>query len=139
MKIETTRIKKDTKGFSDVIDLTGDVNEIIEKYNVNNGIITVFIPGSTGAVTTIEYEPGLVKDIPDFVEKILPRDSHYHHNETWHDGNGFSHMRAALYGPSVTVPIENGKLLLGTWQQITLLDFDARPRNREIIIQIIGE
>lgn len=139
MKIETTRIKKDTKGFSDVIDLTGDVKKTIEKYKVNNGIVTVFIPGSTGAVTTIEYEPGLVKDIPDFVEKILPRDSHYYHNETWHDGNGFSHMRAALYGPSVTVPIENGKLLLGTWQQITLLDFDARPRNREIVIQIIGE
>lgn len=139
MTIKTTKIEKETKGFSDVIDITNDIEELIDRCKVANGIATVFIPGSTGAVTTVEYEPGLKKDIPEFVNKILPQDAYYHHNETWHDGNGFSHMRAALYGPSLTVPFENGRLALGTWQQIVLLDFDARPRKRRVIIQIIGE
>ncbi|MCK4395378.1 secondary thiamine-phosphate synthase enzyme YjbQ [candidate division WOR-3 bacterium] len=139
MTIKTERIEKETKGFSDVIDITNDIEEFIDRCKVANGIATVFIPGSTGAVTTVEYEPGLKKDIPEFVNKILPQDAYYHHNETWHDGNGFSHMRAALYGPSLTVPFENGRLALGTWQQIVLLDFDARPRKRRVIIQIIGE
>jgi len=139
MIIKTTNIQKDTKGFSDVIDLTDDVETFIKQTKVKNGIVTIFIPGSTGAVTTIEYEPGLKKDIPEFVEKLLPSDAYYHHNETWHDGNGFSHMRAALYGPSLTVPLENGKLTLGTWQQIVLLDFDARERRRNIVINIMGE
>ena len=139
MTIKTTRVEKNTKGFSDVIDITNDVEKFIDKCKVTNGIATVFVPGSTGAVTTAEYEPGLKKDIPEFVDKILPQDAYYHHNETWHDGNGFSHMRAALYGPSLTVPFENRRLTLGTWQQIVLLDFDARPRKREIVIQVIGE
>ena len=139
MTIKTTRIEKGTKGFSDVIDITSDVEKFIDKCKVTNGIATVFIPGSTGAVTTAEYEPGLKKDIPEFVDKILPQDAYYHHNETWHDGNGFSHMRAALYGASLTVPFENRRLTLGTWQQIVLLDFDARPRKREFVIQVIGE
>lgn len=139
MTIKTTKIQKDTKGFSDVIDITKDVELFIDKCKVTNGIATIFIPGSTGAVTTIEYEPGLKKDIPEFVEKILPKGTYYHHNETWHDGNGFSHMRAALYGPSLTVPFENGRLTLGTWQQIVILDFDARPRKRKAVIQIMGE
>lgn len=139
MTIKTTRVEKNTKGFSDVIDITSDVEKFIDKCKVTNGIATVFVPGSTGAVTTAEYEPGLKKDIPEFVDKILPQDAYYHHNETWHDGNGFSHMRAALYGPSLTVPFENRRLTLGTWQQIVLLDFDARARKREIVIQVIGE
>ena len=139
MTIKTTRVEKNTKGFSDVIDITNDVEKFIDKCKVTNGIATVFVPGSTGAVTTAEYEPGLKKDIPEFVDKILPQDAYYHHNETWHDGNGFSHMRAALYGPSLTVPFENRRLTLGTWQQIVLLDFDARPRKREFVIQVIGE
>ncbi|TES91327.1 MAG: YjbQ family protein [Candidatus Cloacimonadota bacterium] len=139
MTIKTTRVEKNTKGFSDVIDITSDVEKFIDKCKVTNGIATVFVPGSTGAVTTAEYEPGLKKDIPEFVDKILPQDAYYHHNETWHDGNGFSHMRAALYGPSLTVPFENRRLTLGTWQQIILLDFDARPRKREFVIQVIGE
>lgn len=139
MTIKTTSVEKKTKGFSDVIDITNDVEAFIKKCEVMNGIATVFIPGSTGAVTTVEYEPGLKKDIPEFVEKILPRDAYYHHNETWNDGNGFSQMRSALFGPSLTVPFENGKLTLGTWQQIALLDFDARGRNRKVIIQVMGE
>lgn len=139
MTIKTKTIEKNTEGFSDVLNITGDVETFIEKCNVKNGIVTVFVPGSTGAVTTVEFEPGLKKDIPEFVEKILPENAYYHHNETWHDGNGFSHMRAALYGPSLTVPFENGRLTLGTWQQIALLDFDARPRKRSIVIQVMGE
>jgi secondary thiamine-phosphate synthase enzyme len=139
MTIKLTTIVKDTKGFSDVIDITKDVGQFIDNCKVKNGIATIFIPGSTGAVTTVEYEPGLKKDITEFVEKILPKDAYYHHNETWHDGNGFSHMRAAFYGPSLTVPFENGKLTLGTWQQIVLLDFDARSRKRKVIIQLMGE
>ncbi len=139
MTVKITQIEKKTKGFSDVIDITSDIESSIHQSKVKNGIATVFIPGSTGAVTTVEYEPGLKEDIPEFMEKILPQDAHYHHNETWHDGNGFSHMRAALYGPSITIPFENGKLTLGTWQQIVLLDFDAQPRTRRIIIQIMGE
>jgi len=139
MTIQTKRIEKNTKGFSDVIDITDEVASFIEQCKVKNGIATIFVPGSTGAVTTVEFEPGLKKDVPEFVEKILPQNADYHHNETWHDGNGFSHMRAALYGPSLTVPFDNGKLTLGTWQQIVLLDFDARPRKRQIVIQVIGE
>ena len=139
MTVKITQIEKKTKGFSDVIDITSDIESSIHQSKVKNGIATVFIPGSTGAVTTVEYEPGLKEDIPEFMEKILPQDAHYHHNETWHDGNGFSHMRAALYGPSITIPFENGKLTLGTWQQIVLLDFDAQSRIRRIIIQIMGE
>ncbi len=139
MTIKTTRIEKKTQGFSDVIDITDDVESSIYQSRVKNGLATVFIPGSTAAVTTVEYEPGLKEDIPEFMEKILPQDAYYHHNETWADGNGFSHMRAALFGPSITIPFENGKLTLGTWQQIVLLDFDAQPRTRRIIIQIMGE
>lgn len=138
MVIKTARIEKETGGFSDVIDITGDVEELLLQSKVQNGIATVFVPGSTAAVSTVEYEPGLKKDIPEFMERILPREGHYHHNETWHDGNGFSHMRAALYGPSLCVPFENRKLTLGTWQQIVLLDFDAGPRKRSVFIQIMG-
>jgi secondary thiamine-phosphate synthase enzyme len=138
MVIKTARIEKKTKGFADVIDITKDVEGLILESNVEEGIATVFIPGSTAAVSTAEYEPGLKRDIPEFVERILPQDAHYHHNETWHDGNGFSHMRATLYGPSLSVPFENKKLMLGTWQQIVLLDFDAMPRKRAVIIQIMG-
>lgn len=138
MVIKTTRIEKKTAGFSDMIDITPDIESFISQCNVKNGIATVFIPGSTAAVSTAEYEPGLKKDIPEFVERILPQNSRYHHNETWHDGNGFSHMRATLYGSSLSIPFEDKRLTLGTWQQIVLLDFDARPRNRAVVIQIMG-
>jgi secondary thiamine-phosphate synthase enzyme len=138
MIIKTARIEKKTRGYADVIDITKDVADLVLESDAKEGIATVFIPGSTAAVSTAEYEPGLKKDIPEFVERILPQNAHYHHNETWHDGNGFSHMRATLYGPSLSVPFESKKLMLGTWQQIVLLDFDAMPRTRAVVIQIMG-
>ena len=102
-------------------------------------MINVFISGSTAAVTTIEYEPGLVKDLPEIFEKIAPAGKRYHHDDTWHDGNGYAHVRAALLGPSLTIPFSDGKLHLGTWQQVVLIDFDNRPRKREVVVQITGE
>jgi secondary thiamine-phosphate synthase enzyme len=100
--------------------------------------MTVFVPGSTAGITNIEYEPGLLKDLPDFLEKILPSNQSYEHDNTWHDGNGYAHLRSALLKPSMTIPFADGKLLLGTWQQIILLDFDNRPRQRTVVIQLIG-
>ncbi|MCD6399614.1 YjbQ family protein [candidate division WOR-3 bacterium] len=139
MKIYTDEIKFSTKGFDDIIDITKAVVEILRESSIKNGIVTLFIPGSTGGITTIEYEPGLKKDFPEMMEKIAPQNKNYHHNETWHDGNGFSHLRASLIGPSLTVPIANGELTLGTWQQIVFIDFDNRSRKRSVIAHIIGD
>ncbi|MBU1319727.1 MAG: secondary thiamine-phosphate synthase enzyme YjbQ [candidate division Zixibacteria bacterium] len=136
---ETYGIRVDTKGDGDILDLTQQVSESVNKSGISSGIVTVFVPGSTAGITTIEFEPGLQKDLPEFFEKIIPRNKTYHHDETWGDGNGFSHLRAALVGPSLTVPVVSGKLILGTWQQIVLLDFDNRSRQREIVVQVIGE
>ncbi|MFH1892310.1 MAG: secondary thiamine-phosphate synthase enzyme YjbQ [Candidatus Zixiibacteriota bacterium] len=136
---ETYGIRVDTKGDGDILDLTQQVSESVNKSGIPSGIVTVFVPGSTAGITTIEFEPGLQKDLPEFFEKIIPRNKTYHHDETWGDGNGFSHLRAALVGPSLTVPVVSGKLILGTWQQIVLLDFDNRSRQREIVVQVIGE
>ena len=105
----------------------------------SSGELRRYDSGSTSGVTTIEYEPGLLKDIPAAFEKIAPQDAHYHHEETWHDGNGHSHVRASLLGCSLTVPFKDGRLLLGTWQQIVLIDFDNRPRKREVVVQLSGE
>jgi len=99
----------------------------------------MFVPGSTAALTTVEFEPGLVQDLPAFFERIIPRRAHYHHEDTWHDGNGHSHVRASLLGPSLTVPFKDGALLLGTWQQIVLIDFDNRRRRRKLVVQLSGE
>ena len=139
MKNYTREIKFSTKGFDDIIDITKDVVEILRESHIKNGIVTLFIPGSTGGITTIEYEPGLKKDFPEMMDKIAPQEKNYHHNETWHDGNGFSHLRASLIGPSLTVPIVNGELSLGTWQQIVFIDFDNRDRKRRVIAHIIGD
>jgi len=139
VKIYTDEIKFSTKGFDDIIDITKAVVEILRESSIKNGIVTLFIPGSTGGITTIEYEPGLKKDFPEMMEKIAPQNKNYHHNETWHDGNGFSHLRASLIGPSLTVPIANGELTLGTWQQIVFIDFDNRSRKRSVIAHIIGD
>lgn len=138
MKIKSFLISKKTKGFTDIIDITDDLQEFISKSNVKEGLITAFIPGSTGAITTIEYEPGLLTDLPEFLEKIIPQNRSYHHDKTWGDANGFSHLRASLLGPSLSVPIKNGQMIRGTWQQIIFIDFDNRPRKRDIFIQIIG-
>lgn len=127
-----------TGGNCDIIDITDKVESVIKKSKINNGLCTVFVVGSTAGLTTIEYEPGLLKDLPEFFNKIIPK-QRYHHDETWGDGNGHAHLRSALIKTSFSVPIMNKQMTLGTWQQIILIDFDNRQRNRKIVIQIIGE
>lgn len=126
-----------TQGQGDIIDITPQALEIIHNHNIQSGILCLFVPGSTAAITTIEYEPGLQKDINIFLEKIIPRNGHYHHQDTWHDDNGSSHLRASMIGPSITVPIADGALTLGTWQQIVVIECDTRKRNRNIVAQIV--
>lgn len=128
-----------TKGFADIIDITGQVSDILTESKIKEGIAVIFVQGSTAGITAIEYEPNLIKDFQEFLEKVIPRDKNYHHGATWGDDNGFSHLRASLIGPSLAVPLENGKMILGAWQQIVLCDFDNRSRQRRIIVKIIGE
>ena len=128
--------KKETTDSTDIIDITGPVADIVERSSALNGSVNIFVAGSTAALTTIEYESGVIKDLKDAIKRLAPRDLHYEHDSRWGDGNGFAHVRAALLGPSLTVPLISGKLLLGTWQQITLCDFDNRPRMREVFVQI---
>jgi secondary thiamine-phosphate synthase enzyme len=128
-----------TSAQTDIIDITPQVREEIQRSAIRNGHVTLFVPGSTGALTTIEYESGVINDLRKAIERIAPRDLYYEHDERWGDGNGYSHVRAALLGPSLHIPIIDGRLTLGTWQQIVLLDFDNRPRNRKIIMQMVGE
>jgi len=137
--VKTEYIEVSTKGFSDIQDITSELGKIIRKAGITDGIVTVFVPGSTGGLTTIEYEPGLVKDIPEVLEKIAPLKGRYHHHNTWHDDNGSSHVRAALIGPSITVPFVEGELTLGTWQQVVFIDFDTRPRSRKLVAQLMGD
>ncbi|NIO09983.1 MAG: YjbQ family protein, partial [Deltaproteobacteria bacterium] len=132
-------MKEQTQGFCDIINITSKVQNQVEKDGVREGLASIFVSGSTAALTTMEYEPGLIQDVKEFLEKIVPSNRRYHHDDRWGDDNGFSHLRASLLGPSVQVPIGSGKLLLGTWQQIVLLDFDNRPRQREILLQLMGE
>ena len=128
-----------TKGFNDIIDITSRVSKIVKESNVKDGICLVFVAHSTCAITTIEYEEGAIKDFKRALEIIAPMNENYEHCKKWGDCNGYAHIRAALMKPSLVVPIENGKLILGTWQQIVLIDFDNRPREREIIIKVIGK
>jgi secondary thiamine-phosphate synthase enzyme len=137
--IETKKITESTAGFCDIIDITAKLKEQIQQANIRAGTATLFVSGSTAALTTIEHEPGLIQDLKEFVEKLVPSDRRYHHDDRWGDDNGFSHLRATLFGPSLAIPIVNGAPSLGTWQQVILLDFDNRPRTREIIVQLIGE
>ena len=139
IKIQTKKFSEKTAGFCDIIDITAKVREQIEQEKINRGLVTLFVSGSTAALTTVEHEPGLVRDLKEFVERLIPSNRRYHHDDRWGDDNGFSHLRASLFGPSLAIPIENGRPLLGTWQQVVLLDFDNRPRIREIIVQLIGE
>lgn len=139
MKVHATKFTEKSQGFCDIIDITAKVQERIQKEKVRNGLATLFVSGSTAALTTIEYEPGLVQDLKELLEKLIPSNKKYHHDDRWGDDNGFSHLRASLFGPSLQIPVESGRLLLGTWQQIVLVDFDNRPRTREIMVQIIGE
>ncbi|HUI93417.1 MAG TPA: secondary thiamine-phosphate synthase enzyme YjbQ [Chitinivibrionales bacterium] len=128
-----------TKGFSDIIDITSNVESVVTESEVKNGIAVVFAVGSTASVSTIEYEPALVQDLKDRLNELVPSDLRSRHSETWGDDNGFSHIRATLMGPGVTVPVSAGTLTLGTWQQIVVIDHDNRPRSRKIFVQIIGE
>lgn len=139
MKIQTKKLVEKTQGYCDIIDITAKVQDQIKKEKIQKGLATLFVSGSTAALTTIEYEPGLVRDLKEFVEKLIPSNQRYHHDDRWGDDNGFSHLRASLFGSSLQIPIESGRMLLGTWQQVVLVDFDNRPRTREIVVQIMGE
>jgi secondary thiamine-phosphate synthase enzyme len=139
MEIETYSISLSTKGNCDIADITDKVGNLITQNNFIEGNVLVFAGGSTAGITTIEYEPGLLKDYPKFFERIVPGNINYEHDNTWHDGNGHSHIRAALQGASLTVPFSKGRLLLGTWQQIIFIDFDNRSRKRKITVQVTGK
>jgi secondary thiamine-phosphate synthase enzyme len=139
MQILTGTFSISTKGFNEIVDITSQIQNNIDDSGMKEGNVLVFVPGATAGITTIEYEPGLLKDYPEFMEKIIPSKKSYHHDMTWHDGNGFSHLRASLQGASFQVPFSNGILMLGTWQQIILVDFDNKSRLRKVITQIIGE
>lgn len=138
MEIITEHIKLKTKGDTDVINITSEVIEILKKSKVNDGIVTIFVPGATGGLTTIEFEPGLIKDTKEMFYDIVKEQKNYFHNGTHSHGNATSHLRASLIGPSLTVPVQNNELQLGIWQGIAFIDFDNRPRNRELIVKIIG-
>ena len=139
MEIRTKRLVEKTQGFCDIIDITPKVAQEIDHEKISRGLVSLFVSGSTAALTTVEYEPGLIKDLQEFFEKLVPSNRRYHHDDLWGDDNGFSHLRASLLGPSLQVPIANRRLALGTWQQIILLDFDNRPRTREVLLQIMGD
>jgi len=139
MKIINQKIEIKTKGDGDLINITDKVASLVSDSGFKNGHVTVFVVGSTAAITTFEYEPGLIKDVRELSEKLIPSKSHYAHDDTWGDANGFSHLRAMLLGPSLVIPLVKGSLSLGTWQQVVLAEFDNRPRDRQIAVQIMGE
>jgi secondary thiamine-phosphate synthase enzyme len=135
----TDTVAVETRGDSHMVDLTPPVQELLVRHRFREGQALVFVPGSTAGITTVEFEPGLQKDLPAAFERLAPRGLYYEHEATWKDDNGHSHVRASLLGPSLVVPFRDGRLLLGTWQQIVLVDFDTRPRRREIVVQLAGE
>ncbi|MFH1327670.1 MAG: secondary thiamine-phosphate synthase enzyme YjbQ [Candidatus Bathyarchaeota archaeon] len=139
MKVETKYLSFQTKGELEIINITENVSKNVKVTNIKNGIVTVFVPGATGALTTIEYEPGLLEDFPAMLERIAPRGLSYEHEMRWHDGNGHSHIRASILGPSITVPFKDQRLTLGTWQQLVFIELDVHSRSRNLILQIIGE
>ncbi|KMQ51759.1 hypothetical protein CHISP_1255 [Chitinispirillum alkaliphilum] len=132
-------IELSMKGFSDIKDITSKVEQIVSRSEVQNGTVAVFVIGSTASVSTMEYEPALVRDVQEKLEELISSKIHSHHSETWGDDNGFSHMRATLMGPGITVPVVNGSMTLGTWQQIVIIDHDNRARNRKVRVQVTGE
>lgn len=135
----TKEISLQSKGNCDIIDITPKVEKELSEAKINDGIVTVFVAGSTAGITTIEFESGLLSDFKAMWERQAPENIPYNHDGRWGDGNGFSHVRASLLGPSLVVPFNDKKLILGTWQQIVLVDFDNRPRSRQVIVQIMGE
>jgi secondary thiamine-phosphate synthase enzyme len=139
MKILNEKIHLNTKGTHDFVDITQRVKEVLDASGCSRGSLTLFVIGSTAAITTFEFEPGLTEDMKELYDKLIPEKKRYHHDQTWGDANGFSHLRAALQGPSLTIPFEDKKLILGIWQQLVLAEFDNRPRKRQVAVQIIGE
>jgi secondary thiamine-phosphate synthase enzyme len=139
MVVQKKDLSFKTKGRTDILDITPHVRQEVEDSRAKDGVVIIFVPGSTAGVTTIEYESGVLKDLAEAIERLAPESIHYHHDARWGDGNGFSHVRAALLGPSLSVPFSAGRLQLGTWQQIVLIDFDNRPRHRNVLLQIIGK
>lgn len=138
MPVRSKTLNVKTKGNVDVVDITPEVSEVLGGLDIQDGIVNISVVGSTGAMTTIEYEPGLKKDIKDILDQLIP-EGNYHHDQAWGDGNGHSHLRASLIGPSLTIPFNNRKMVLGTWQQIVFIDLDNRPRQRQIVLQFLGE
>ena len=139
MQIVTRTIYIKSIGEGDMIDITPETSKILTQSKLKDGIITIFVSGSTATVTTIEYEPGLRQDFPHMLSRLVPRNIEYHHENMWHDGNGHSHVRASLIGPSLTIPFKDSILMLGTWQQIVFLEMDISKRERNLILQIMGE
>jgi secondary thiamine-phosphate synthase enzyme len=139
MAVITKTLRVKTKGEDDIVDISKQTSKAVENSGIKNGTVTIFVSGSTAALTTIEYEPGLLSDLPKMLERIVPKNIDYGHEQMWHDGNGHSHVRASLVGPSLTVPFSNGNLMLGTWQQIVLLELDTRSRERDLVLQMVGE
>jgi len=142
--IHTEVVETPTSGETDILDLTGSVDEVIGRSGIAEGMAHLFVPGSTAALTTIEFESGVVNDLKRAIERLAPRGERYEHDQRWGDGNGYSHVRAALMGPSLSVPVSGGRLILGTWQQIVLCDFDNRPRSgrsgrRKVIVRVLGQ
>lgn len=133
------KITLSTKGFSDIKNITGEVKKIVSLSGIKNGLINVSVIGSTASISTMEYEPALSEDFHQQLEEFIPSDKQTRHSQTWGDDNGFSHIRATFMGPGITIPLSNGKLILGTWQQVILIDHDNRPRSRDVFIQVIGE
>jgi len=138
MQVKTKQVSTSTRGFNDIVDLTPFIERFVSEENLDEGQMLVFINGATASISTIEYEPGLLKDIPERLEKIAPINDRYHHNDTWHDGNGYAHVRSTLMGPMTILPVYKNRLIRGTWQQVVLLDFDNRPRSRTVTLQFTG-
>ncbi len=139
MVVESYNLDLRTRTEGEMVDVTDWVQHVVDKAKLSNGVAFLFVPGSTGALTTIEYEPGLVSDFQAALERLVPKGIPYEHEKRWHDGNGHSHVRASLLGPDLAVPFKDGKLLLGTWQQVVFVELDVRPRDRTVIVQLIGD
>jgi len=137
MTIISDKFSISTKGFTDIIDITSNVSELVKKHKIKNANALIYVIGSTASITTLEYEPGLLKDLPEALEKFAPVNKEYFHDQTWQDGNGYAHIRSALIGTSENIPVTNGSLFLGRWQQVVLVDFDNKPRTRTVLVQFI--
>jgi secondary thiamine-phosphate synthase enzyme len=137
--VHSNTFEVSTQGFGDAIDVTAQVAASVEQSGIRNGIVCIANPGSTAGITTVEFEPGAVADLKEALQKLAPEKARYHHNDTWDDGNGFAHLRSALVGASQAFPVRDGRVALGTWQQIVFLDFDNRPRRRKLVVTVVGE